>query len=79
MRGVVSGEDGRRRGAAALAGGDVPSPAGDTATLRVRLCGVLDVLRDRGTGRARRKLSGAGHERTDRPRPAGWSADGRVP
>ncbi|MEU1696455.1 hypothetical protein ABZ590_35060, partial [Streptomyces hirsutus] len=44
-----------------------PAPGGDTATHWARLGDVLDTLRDRGTGRVRLVLSGAGHDRTDRP------------
>lgn len=50
-----------------------------TPTRRTRLCDVLDALWNRGTDRVRPVLSGAGHERTDRPCPAGRSVGGREP
>ncbi|MET9506779.1 hypothetical protein ABZY42_34610 [Streptomyces sp. NPDC006622] len=44
-----------------------PAEGGGSATHWARLGDVLDTLRDRGTGRVRLVLSGAGHERADRP------------
>ncbi|WP_217127480.1 hypothetical protein [Streptomyces sp. AC558_RSS880] len=44
-----------------------PAEGGDTAAHWARLGDVLDTLRDRGTDRVRLVLSGAGHDRTDRP------------
>ncbi|MFI8093620.1 hypothetical protein ACIF9R_35820 [Streptomyces sp. NPDC086080] len=52
-----------------------PAPGGDTATHWARLGDVLDTLRDRDTDRVRLVLSGAGHDRTDRPSLARRIAD----